>query len=82
MFRGKQVAVFIDGCYWHGCPDHYVQSKSNRAYWNAKIDANKTRDAETTAILTLAGWIVLRFWTHTDPSVIAAAIQNRLRSVQ
>ncbi|MES4906178.1 MULTISPECIES: very short patch repair endonuclease [unclassified Streptomyces] len=67
VFRPTQVAVFIDGCYWHGCPDHYVSPKTNPGYWSGKVAGNIARDRDTDKCLTEAGWLVLRFWEH-EPS--------------
>jgi DNA mismatch endonuclease (patch repair protein) len=67
VFRRRRVAVFVDGCYWHGCPDHFVLPRTNAAYWTAKIERNRARDAETDALLADAGWTVVRVWEHEDP---------------
>ncbi|MDX3401062.1 MULTISPECIES: very short patch repair endonuclease [Streptomyces] len=67
VFRSAQVAVFIDGCYWHGCPEHYVPPKTNSGYWSEKVVRNVSRDRDTDARLREAGWLVLRFWEH-EPS--------------
>ena len=75
VFPRKRIAVFIDGCYWHGCPDHYIPSKSNSDYWSPKIAGNVARDAETTRALTEAGWTVLRYWSHTPPGEVVASIK-------
>lgn len=80
VFRRKRVAVFIDGCYWHGCPDHFVMPKSNTDYWSQKIGRNRERDAETTQALTECGWKVLRFWEHEDPTAVAGRILTSLES--
>ena len=56
VFTRARVAVFIDGCYWHGCPDHYIEPASNVEYWRPKIARNRERDTETTAALADAGW--------------------------
>lgn len=64
VFRRARVAVFVDGCYWHGCPQHYVASKSNAAWWRDKIDRNRTRDADTSRLLKEGGWQVVRIWEH------------------
>ena len=74
VFRPTRVAVFIDGCYWHGCPQHYKEPKTNTDYWRAKITANSQRDRQTDELLSEAGWLVLRFWEHEDPNEIADAI--------
>lgn len=77
-FTRKKVAVLIDGCYWHGCPEHFIMPKSNVDYWSAKIARNRERDAETTRLLQEAGWTVLRFWEHEDPEHIAADVERAL----
>jgi DNA mismatch endonuclease, patch repair protein len=68
VFTAKRVAVFVDGCFWHGCPVHGTTPATNREFWMAKIAANRERDARTTASLEADGWTVLRFWEHDDPS--------------
>jgi DNA mismatch endonuclease (patch repair protein) len=75
VFTRARIAVFIDGCYWHGCPDHYIEPKRNVDYWRPKIERNRERDAETTAELTARGWQVLRFWSHEDPLAVAEEIR-------
>lgn len=82
VFRPAKVAVFIDGCYWHGCPEHYVPPKTNPGYWSGKVAMNMTRDRDTDARLAEAGWTVLRFWEHESPDACAlqiAATVDRLR---
>jgi DNA mismatch endonuclease (patch repair protein) len=75
VFPRRKVAVFIDGCFWHGCPDHGpTRFGTNPEYWMAKIDANRARDADTTETLTSAGWTVLRFWEHESPREVSVAI--------
>lgn len=76
VFPRRRIVVFIDGCYWHGCPQHYTAPRSNTAYWSAKLAANRERDARTTDVLTELGWTVLRFWTHRDPVEIAEEIRE------
>jgi DNA mismatch endonuclease (patch repair protein) len=66
VFRGARVAVFVDGCFWHGCPSHHAPPKTNASYWAQKIEGNKIRDQHTTALLRATGWTVLRFWS-IDP---------------
>ena len=68
--------MFVDGCYWHGCPDHGTQPATNRRYWADKIGRNVERDAETTAYLQQAGWTVLRFWEHEDAESVADRVQE------
>ncbi|MFF8290349.1 very short patch repair endonuclease [Streptomyces sp. NPDC016309] len=64
VFRPAKVAVFIDGCYWHGCPEHYVPPRTNPGYWSDKVARNIARDRDTDRRLQEAGWLVLRFWEH------------------
>lgn len=78
VFTRHRIAVFIDGCYWHGCPDHYVASKTNMEYWHTKIEANIARDEHTTAALLTAGWTVLRYWSHVPPKEVADSITAHL----
>lgn len=77
VFTKARVCCFIDGCWWHGCPDHgRRRTSSNDHYWSAKIARNVERDSEHAAALTAAGWVVLRFWEHEDPDHVAAAIAS------
>ncbi|WP_328677550.1 very short patch repair endonuclease [Streptomyces sp. NBC_00322] len=83
VFRPSKVAVFIDGCYWHGCPEHYVPPKTNPSYWSGKVTRNMARDLDTDQRLRAAGWTVLRFWEHESPDDCAltiAATVSRLRN--
>jgi DNA mismatch endonuclease (patch repair protein) len=64
-FPKQKVAIFLDGCFWHGCPDHGTWPKSNAAFWREKIEGNIARDAEFTNALMERGWLVLRVWEHT-----------------
>ena len=82
VFTRAKVAVFIDGCFWHGCPDHFVQPKTNSAYWQQKIAGNVHRDRDTDSRLAEQGWLVLRFWEHQRPeecadTVIAAVSEQQ-----
>lgn len=85
VFRPVKVAVFIDGCYWHGCPEHYVPPKTNSGYWSDKVLRNVTRDRDTDERLKAEGWTVLRFWEHEpaeETAVEIAATVSRLRAEQ
>ena len=64
VFPGAKLAVFIDGCFWHGCPDHYSRPKSKSRFWSDKLHANVTRDGRIRQTLLDAGWHVLRIWEH------------------
>ncbi|MFZ5869387.1 MAG: very short patch repair endonuclease [Actinomycetota bacterium] len=80
MFTRQRIAVFIDGCYWHGCEQHVrVPSKANADYWNKKLARNVERDTETTALLEQAGWRVLRYWEHEAPESVAESIVRAVR---
>lgn len=63
-FVGRKIAVFVDGCFWHGCPEHYKASATNVAFWSEKIARNQQRDREVELTLTKLGWTVLRYWEH------------------
>ena len=76
VLRKSRIAVFVDGCFWHGCPDHHTQPAANARFWADKIARNVERDAETTAYLRQAGWTVLRFWEHEDPEDVADQVQR------
>ncbi len=75
VFTRARVAVFVDGCFWHGCPEHGRPPRTNSGYWNAKIEINQRRDRDHTAALEDAGWSVVRVWEHDDPATAADAIQ-------
>jgi DNA mismatch endonuclease, patch repair protein len=64
VFPKLKLALFVDGCFWHGCPKHETKPKSNRAFWNRKFSANKNRDILVTRTLRRAAWRVLRIWEH------------------
>jgi DNA mismatch endonuclease (patch repair protein) len=64
VFVGPRVAIFVDGCFWHGCPSCSKRPATNRDYWGPKIARNRERDVEQTENLQSANWTVLRFWGH------------------
>lgn len=72
--RKDKVAVFIDGCFWHGCPEHSRDTKSNTLWWRQKIDESRAQDADTDVKLSEAGWTVIRVWEHEDPDVAAKQV--------
>lgn len=76
VFTRAKVAVFVDGCFWHGCPEHHTAAKTNVEFWTAKVTRNRDRDSRTNSTLRDAGWTVLRFWEHEDPSDVAARIMD------
>jgi DNA mismatch endonuclease, patch repair protein len=80
VFGPAKVAVFVDGCFWHGCPDHGAHvPTTNQWYWPAKIAGNKRRDADTDMRLREAGWRVIRVWEHEDPNDAAMRIDAVIR---
>lgn len=78
VFIGARVAVFVDGCFWHGCPLHATWPKENAGFWRAKIEANRARDADTARRLRELGWEVIRVWSHEDPVEVARLIYDRV----
>jgi DNA (cytosine-5)-methyltransferase 1 len=78
LFEKARLAVYVDGCFWHGCPDHGTWPKANAAFWRGKIEDNRERDINTLERLTDAGWTVLRFWEHDDPVTAAGSVARAL----
>jgi DNA mismatch endonuclease (patch repair protein) len=79
VFAGPKVAVFLDGCFWHGCPDHHRPAKRNSEFWTTKIDGNRKRDRETDRKLVEAGWVPVRIWEHEDPVEAAGRVAEIVR---
>lgn len=77
-FPRQRVAVFVDGCFWHGCPKHGTWPKTSETWWRAKIEANRTRDRDTDARLSAAGWISVRVWEHESPPTAATRVADEL----
>ena len=80
VFPRQRLAVFIDGCWWHGCPEHSTVAVTNSEYWRAKIAENRARDERHTGQLTAAGWTVLRAWTHEEPASVVERVIEALRT--
>ena len=78
-FPSQRVAVFLDGCFWHGCPEHVTWPKTNASWWREKIETNIRRDRDTNRRLKKAGWTVIRIWEHEDVVRAAAKIERVLR---
>ena len=74
VFTRAKVAVFVDGCFWHGCPEHGTRPRANREYWDDKIARNRARDRRNNAAFEAAGWRVMRFWEHVPANEAAAAV--------
>jgi DNA mismatch endonuclease (patch repair protein) len=81
VFTARRIAVFVDGCFWHGCPLHATTPTTNRAYWEPKLAANRERDLRTRAALESDGWIVLRFWEHEDSREAAQKVLKVVRNL-
>ena len=71
VFRQVRLALFVDGCFWHGCPRHATKPANNRAFWKKKLAGNKTRDRVVNRTLRRAGWKVVRIWEHALPRLKA-----------
>jgi DNA mismatch endonuclease (patch repair protein) len=80
VFTRRKLVVFVDGCFWHGCPVHGRAPKSNQAYWVPKLERNARRDRLIDELLAASGWEVLRVWEHTPPEDAAAMIEEAVRS--
>lgn len=77
VFTRQRIAVLIDGCFWHACPDHYRPATGSRSrFWADKIEGNQRRDRESSETFSAAGWLVLRFWEHEDPVAVADRISS------
>lgn len=80
LFTRAKVAVFIDGCFWHGCPEHHTVAKSNAEYWAQKVERNRERDRHTDQALQSHGWAVLRAWEHEVPDDVAERVIDVVRA--
>lgn len=80
VFAKARVAVFVDGCFWHGCPSHGTAPTSNARFWREKIETNKRRDRDTDQRLEAEGWRVIRVWEHEDPDLAADRIAETVRA--
>ena len=74
VFPRARIAIFVDGCFWHGCPEHATWPKSNADFWRAKIEANRLRDMDTSQRLASHGWKIVRVWEHENPDDAANRI--------
>lgn len=82
VFTRQRVAVFVDGCFWHGCPEHQHAPKSNRDYWVPKLRRNQERDREVDAALAADGWVVVRAWEHEPVDAVASRVADVLESIR
>ncbi|WP_345710419.1 very short patch repair endonuclease [Kineococcus glutinatus] len=78
-FTRARLAVYVDGCFWHGCPEHAHLPKANAGWWAQKIAWNRARDADVTRQLETLGWTVLRVWEHEDPEEVVERVVGWLR---
>ncbi|NGP07805.1 very short patch repair endonuclease [Rhodococcus sp. 14C212] len=78
VFPRRRVAVYVDGCFWHRCPQHATDPKNNAEWWAAKLAGNVARDRDTDAALAAAGWTAVRIWEHEDPVEAADRVQAAL----
>ena len=77
-----RLAIFIDGCFWHGCPKHGGKPKTNKAYWLPKLRKNKQRDKAKAAKLKAAGWKVMRFWEHDVNKRVGSCVEKVAKRAQ
>lgn len=80
VFPRAKVAVFLDGCFWHGCPEHHTVATANARFWADKVDGNRKRDRDTDGRLADAGWVSIRIWEHEDPHVAARQVEEVVRA--
>lgn len=79
-FTRVRLAVFVDGCFWHGCPDHGVRPRANSEWWEWKLARNAERDRDTDQVLASQGWSVLRVWEHDCPAPGVDEVIRRVRA--
>jgi DNA mismatch endonuclease, patch repair protein len=76
VFPVERIAVFVDGCFWHGCPEHSRTPTTNGTYWTEKVERNAARDRRNNEVLLGAGWLVMRYWEHDDVAAVAGEIEE------
>lgn len=82
LFRSARLAIFIDGCFWHFCPDHGHMPRSNKQYWEQKLNRNKCRDIKNTSWLKEHGWHVIRLWEHVPTQEAVQIITQKLSELK
>lgn len=79
VFSRARMAVFVDGCFWHGCPDHGVLPKNNREWWRDKLETNQRRDAAKDDLLASQGWFTVHLWEHVALEEMADLVEQHWR---
>lgn len=82
LFPRLRLAVFLDGCFWHGCPQHHTVAKTNAAFWAEKVATNRRRDGGTNDLLARAGWTVVRVWEHESADEAAARVAEAVATLR
>lgn len=82
VFPGPRVAFFLDGCFWHGCPQHWTAPKANAEFWQAKVTKNRARDERNTRELEAWGWTVVRAWEHEPVDAVVARVLETVRPTE
>lgn len=82
VFPRLKIAVFVDGCFWHGCPKHQTMPRTNSSFWKQKLGRNRIRDKAVTQELKAADWKVLRFWEHEVRQEISSVVRKVKRTVR
>ncbi len=82
VFGPAKVAVYVDGCFWHSCPEHGTMPHSNEAFWQEKLARNRERDAAVNELLAAAGWTVVRIWEHEDIAAAADRVEAAVRAAR
>jgi DNA mismatch endonuclease, patch repair protein len=80
VFGPAKVAVYVDGCFWHSCPEHGTMPRSNEAFWQDKLGRNQERDAAVNEALATAGWTVVRIWEHEEIAAAADRVEEAVRA--
>jgi DNA mismatch endonuclease (patch repair protein) len=76
VFSRRRVCVFVDGCFWHGCPDHFEIPRVNSAWWSEKVEDNRARDRTKTGMLESEGWTVVRLWEHEVTTDLKGCVEK------
>jgi DNA mismatch endonuclease (patch repair protein) len=76
LLRGPRIAIYVDGCFWHSCPEHQHLPRANREWWKRKFSSIMQRDYDTDVAVLAAGWVPVRIWEHEDPDDAAARVHS------